>query len=323
MRLLVTGASGFVGRGLLPVLTAAGHGGIATGRDAPPQLPAGWFGGRRTEVLATLPADGPIDAVVHLEVRQHVARPDPADIAEFERVNVEGTRAWLDWATANGIRKFVYASSIKAVGSGPGIRAETDPSPADTPYGRSKAAGEAIVRAWSSAAPDREATILRLAPVYGPGTEANLAAFVRQILRGKPCFVGDGAARKSVVARGNMAAAIVFCLGSQGTSCEVYNVADAEIVAVRELAGLIAEIAKCKPPKAIAAPIASVGALAGDLFERISGRPFPLTTPRLRALQEETVFPCDKLIAAGFQHPLSLREGLAEMVAWAQAESAR
>jgi UDP-glucose 4-epimerase len=323
MRLLVTGASGFVGRGLLPVLTAAAHAGIATGRTLPPHLPDGWVGGRRDQILAGAPVDDPIEAVVHLEVRQHVARPSPEDIAQFERVNVEGTRAWLDWATANGIRKFVYASSIKAVGSGPGVHAETDSSPADTPYGRSKAAAEAIVQAWSRAVPDRKVTILRPAPVYGPGNEANLAAFVRQILRGKPCFVGDGVARKSVVARGNMAAAIVFCLGSQATSCEVYNVADAEIVSVRELAGLIAEIAARKPPKAIPASIASVGALAGDLFERISGRPFPLTTPRLHALREETVFPCDKLIAAGFRHPLTLRQGLAEMVAWAQAELAR
>lgn len=70
-------------------------------------------------------------------------------------------------------------------------------------------------------------------------------------------------------------------------------------------------------PKAIPAAMATIGALAGDIFEHILGRSFPLMSFRLRGLPEEPVFPNDKLIAAGFRHRLTLREGLAEMVAWA------
>ena len=316
MKLLVTGASGFVGRGLLPVLTALGHGGMATGRTAPPDLPDGWVGGRRAEVLAAGPADSPIDAVVHLEVRQHVARPSPADIAEFERVNVEGTREWLDWATVNGTRKFVYASSIKAVGSGSGIRDETDSSPADTPYGRSKAAGEAIVRTWSKAASDREATILRTAPVYGPGNEANLAAFVRQIMRGRPCFVGDGAARKSVVGRRNLVAAMVFVINRTAEGCVTFNVSDKETVSVKDLASLVALLGGFPRPRSIPRSFAALLAPAGDIFTKVTGRDFLLTTARLRAIRQESVFPSDKLQSAGFRHPQTLEQGLAEMIRW-------
>lgn len=318
MRLLVTGASGFVGRRLLPVLTAAGYGGIATGRTLPPDLPGGWVGGRRDQILTGASVDGPIDAVVHLEVRQHVARVSSHDIAEFQRVNVDGTRAWIDWAAKNHVGKFVYVSSIKAVGRGPGVHTESDLPTPDTPYGRSKAAAEMIVRDWSYSVVNRVAVVLRPAPVYGPGNEANLAAFVQQVLSGRPCLVGGGAARKSLVGYRNLAAAIAFVLEHKSKSFEVYNVSDAELVAVHELAEMIAAIAGCHPPKSVPKLIAKITAICGDVVERISNRPFPLTTSRLKALCEETVFPCEKLISAGFRHPVTLREGLVEMVAWAK-----
>ena len=59
----------------------------------------------------------------------------------------------------------------------------------------------------------------------------------------------------------------------------------------------------------------------GDVIETLSGRDFPLTTARLRAIRETSVFPCDKLLAAGFQHPQSTRDGLAEMLAWLEAQA--
>jgi len=320
MKLIVTGASGFVGRGLLPALAAAGHQGIATGRTVSQEAPAGWAWRLRDEILADSHGGMGIDAIVHLEVKQHVPRPTAREIADLERVNVEGTRAWLQWGAGHGISRFVYLSSIKAVGGGPGVHLESDSTLPETPYGRSKAAAEAAVREWSEASHGRVATILRPAPVYGPGNEANLAAFVRQILRGRPCLVGAGASRKSIVARRNLTAAIAFAVNRETPGCEVYNVTDAEIVSVRALATLVAELGGCPAPRAIPSTVASVIAPLGDGLEMLTGREFPLTTSRLRALREETIFPCDKLVAAGFRHPCSLREGLIEMLEWAKAQ---
>jgi nucleoside-diphosphate-sugar epimerase len=317
MRLIVTGASGFVGRGLLPSLAAFGHEGIATGREVPSPLPTGWTGRRRDDVLGTRDLRGSIDAIIHLEVKQHAPRPTVDDLAEFEQVNVHGTRDWTDWAAENNIRRFVYLSSIKAVGEAPTPHYETDDSLPGTPYGRSKAAGEAIVRAWSQARDNRMATVLRPAPVYGPGNAANLAAFVRQIQRGRPCIVGAGEARKSVVSRGNLCASICFLLGREQAACETYNVSDVETLSVAALGGLIADLGGWPAPKTIPATLATLVAPIGDIIGGLTGRDFPLTTSRLRALREESVFPCDKLVAAGFHHPLSLREGLAEMITWA------
>lgn len=316
MRLLVTGARGFVGQGLLPWLAGQGFSGIATGSEVPRELPDNWQGVTRGDVLSGTRDIGPVDAVVHLEVRQHVPRPTAADEAEFERINVGGTRDWLDWATARGLGRFVFVSTIKAVALGDGPHLESAPLAPNTPYGQSKAAAEGLVRDWAAASPTREAVVLRPAPVYGPGNEANLAAFVRQILAGKPCLIGHGDTKKSIVSRKNLAAAIAFAARTARPGCEVFNVSDRETLSLRELANLVATLAHAPPPRSIPGPLAALVALFGNAFETLTGREFPLTTSRLRSIRETSVFPCDKLVAAGYVHPQSTSDGLAEMLAW-------
>ncbi len=314
MHILVTGARGFVGRGLMPLLAAYGHTGLATGRSAPTDLPRGWSGAERGQVLSNA-IDAPhADAIIHLEVKQHAARPTPADIADFERVNVGGTRDWLDWATRHGVRRFVFTSSIKAVAPSPRPQFEQAPLEPDTPYGASKARGEQLVHEWARGDATRAAVILRPAPVYGPGNEANLAAFVRQIRAGRPCLVGAGTTQKSIVSRGNLAAALEFAAVEARPGLEIFNVSDRETLSLAELARIIADLAAAPPPRRVPALAARLLAPLGDLVSLATGRDFPLTTARLRAMEETSVFPCDKLAAAGFRHPQTTREGLAEML---------
>jgi nucleoside-diphosphate-sugar epimerase len=318
MNLLVTGARGFVGQGLLTILNGRGIGGLATGRSVPNSLPELWRGATRNDVLQGRTAS-PVDAVVHLEVKQHVPRPTPADVADFEKVNVGGTRQWLEWAAGQGVSRFVFLSSIKAVAPGSGQMPEDSPAEQASPYGRSKAEAEAAVREWAAADPRRTAVILRPAPVYGPGNEANLAAFVRQILAGKPCLIGRGETQKSVVSRTNLCAAIAFAAEKPGSGCHVFNVSDPDTFTLADLAEMIAGLGQAPPPRRIPAWLAAAVAPIGDAIEALAGRDFPLTSARLRAIRETTIFPCDKLLAAGFKHPQTTREGLAEMVAWARA----
>lgn len=322
MRLLVTGASGFVGRGLLPWLTARGHGGVATGRTLPEALPPGWRAVRRDDVLEHGLRE-PIDAVIHLEVKQHVPQPSAADIEAFEAVNVGGTRAWLGWAAAHGIQTFVHLSTVKAVVPTAGSTTEEATLETQAPYGRSKARAEQEVRRWAAESPQRRAVILRSAPVYGPGNSANLAAFARQVLAGKPCLIGAGLTRKSIVSRTNLVAAIEFAATNAGAGCEVFNVSDASAPSLQELATTIAELGGARAPRRIPAWLASVAAIAGDCIERCTGREFPLTSSRLAAIREATIFPSEKLLAAGYHHPQTTREGLAEMIAWIQSEDAK
>jgi UDP-glucose 4-epimerase len=325
MNLIVTGASGFVGRGLLMRLTAAGHGGVATGREPPAELPAGWRSARRADVLSGAVEAAGIDAVIHLEVKQHVTRPTPADIRGFHHVNVDGTQDWLDWASRHGVRRFVFISSIKAVPSGneaervadeTGLSRGSKPTEPDTPYGRSKAAAEAAVSDWALADSDRTAVILRPAPVYGPGNEANLAAFVQQVVAGKPCLIGLCDAQKSVVSRTNLVAAIEFALRVPNTGCEVFNVSDRETYSLGQLADMISTLAGAPPPRRIPRLLAGCVAFVGDAISAVTGKEFPLTSIRMKQMLATSVFPCSKLTAAGFEHPQTTRQGLAEMLEW-------
>src|SRR5271156_2295031 len=143
---LVTGATGFIGRHVCKGLAA---GGVKTRalmrRSEPPEL------GVEQVVVPDLldrPALGRAlegaDSVVHLAARVHVMREVARDpLEEFRRVNVEGTRALFEEAVRAGVRRFLFVSSVKAMGEG-SVAAwteDTPPEPVDA-YGKSKLEAE-------------------------------------------------------------------------------------------------------------------------------------------------------------------------------------
>lgn len=315
-RVVITGAGGFVGRELVSLLARSGYCGVATGRRPPEAMPAGFQSAARDAVLDGSLTVQAIDAVVHLEVKHHVISPDPRAVAEINAVNIGGTRTWLDWAAARAIPRFVFASSVKAVRAEAGDTLETAMPEALDPYGRSKAEAEDAVREWVAADSQRGAVILRFAPVYGPGNTANLADFARQVLRGRPCFVGHGQTQKSVVSLRNATAAIEWALHNSEDGCPVYNVSDRVAHSIGELATMIAIAGRAPRPRGVPATVARLGAIAGDIAGLILRRPALLNSRRLAAMQETTMFPPCKLVARGFVHPQDTEKGIAELVAW-------
>lgn len=316
MRIVVTGASGFIGRPLTASLAAHGHEGVAVGRRLIQGVPESWTALTRAAALEAKAAQSRCDAIIHLEVKHHVACPTAADRDEFTAVNVEGTKTWLDWADNHGVSRFVLASSVKAVHQSGGICDENAPLETADAYGASKAAAEEAVRSWANAARDRLATILRFAPVYGPGNGANAASFARQILRGKPCLIGSGRARKSLLSLRNAVAAIEYAAARNETGCTVFNVSDVGSISLKELARLISAAARAPQPRHVPWLIAACAAKLGDAVEPITRREFPLNSRKLTTLTTDSVFPADKLLAAGFVPPQKTADGIQEMVQW-------
>ena len=228
-RVLVTGAGGFVGCALVPVLEARGHDVVPATRAIVGDIGPGtdWSG-----VL------GGVDTVVHLAARVHVMRdeaPDPE--AAFDRVNVAGTRRLAEAAAASGVRRFVVLSSVKVNGdsSGAGAFTEADaPAPQD-PYGRSKLAAEqALARVASGRA--MEVVILRPPLVYGPEAKANFAALLRLAASPWPLPFGAIANRRSLIHVGNLADAIARVVESgPGPGCRTYLVSDGEDLSTGEM----------------------------------------------------------------------------------------
>lgn len=316
MTVIVTGATGFVGRALVLSLARGGVGGVATGRVAPAKVPAGWSAAARSSILGGLRRSPTAEAVIHLEVKQHVEKPSSADVKDFESVNVAGTCQWLDWASRNGITTFVLASSIKAVhADGDEVDEAAEPESLD-PYGCSKARAEEAVRMWCDETSERRGVILRFAPIYGPGNEANLAAFARQVCEGKPCLIGQGQVRKSIVSRLNAVAAIEHVLGLPALGISIFNVADRIAPSLRELAEMIADATDSPRPRSIPVIAAWIAAKAGDLLNGCFTRDFPLTSRRFNTLTTDSIVSSAKLTATGFELPQTTAEGIAEMAVW-------
>ena len=176
---VITGASGFIGRHLSESLVADGIAvrGVARREGS---LAHGVIPAIADDLLdrdAIRRAVEGASSVVHLAARVH-AKPegknDPA--SECRRVNVEGTGLLLEEAAAAGVKTFVFISSVKAVAteSSKVLTPDTPPQPGD-PYGESKLEAERLVTVTATREGMR-APVLRLPVVYGPGMKANMAA---------------------------------------------------------------------------------------------------------------------------------------------------
>lgn len=329
MHIVVTGASGFVGRALIVTLAAEGHTGVAVSRRPIESLPDRWAHGDREALVAGTPAVRP-DAVVHLEARHHeyVADADSEQAAAFTATNVGNAREWLSWAAARRVDRFVFFSSIKAIDAARAAAAngtidESASGPGPTLYGRTKWQAEQDVRAWA-ATPGRRALILRPAVIYGPGNTANIYSMIAGIARNRFAFVGANANVKSLVSLRNAVAATAYLLARMRDGCEIYHLVDAQRYTVRELAGLTAR-ALGVPAPARTIPVAAARAIAAaaDLVSRATGRPLPIGRGRIDAMCEHADFTAGKLMAAGFVHPQSTEQGLAEMAAWYRGRTGR
>lgn len=272
-RILVTGASGFVGRALVTDLANAGH----TVRAAMRQ-PADVFP-RSVEVVAVSDLTRPVewrallknvDTVVHLAGIAH-AGPGIAE-ETYDRVNRLATAELAATASAMNLRHLIFISSIRAQ-AGPSsdqILRETDvPRPTD-PYGRSKLAAEEAIRASGVAF-----TILRPVLIYGQGVKGNLKRLADLARTPWPLPFGLCRNRRSLLARSNLISALEFVLASPATQGETYIVADAAPLTLAELmAALRAGEARRPgllpvPPVLLAAAFRSLG--RGEDWHRLGG----------------------------------------------------
>lgn len=205
MKVLVTGATGFVGAALVPALRAAGHDVRAAGRAETGPL------GPDTDWSALL-ADR--EAVVHLAGRAHVMRETAGDPeAEYARVNTDATVALGRQAARAGVRRFVYLSSIKAMGEGGDAPFRPDdPCLPEDAYGRSKLKAEQGLRRFGQ---DFELIVLRPPLVYGPGVKGNFRALIRAVDRGLPLPLAGLDNRRSLIALDNLVDCIAWCLGPE------------------------------------------------------------------------------------------------------------
>jgi len=255
VNILVTGASGFVGKALCQALLAAGFRVYGTTRDAgdfQPGVERVVWNGESAE-LANVP---PVDIVVHVAARVHVMHEYAVDpLAEFRSANVETTRKLASWAAERGVKRFVLMSSVKVNGemteSGRTFSAEDVPAPEDA-YAVSKLEAEQALRAVCSDS-GMEFVIIRPPLVYGPGVQGNFRSMMQWVKRGIPLPLGAISNRRSLVALDNLVSFITACLEHPAAAYQVFLVSDGAAVSTSELLRKIA-LAYAVTPRLLAVP---------------------------------------------------------------------
>ncbi|QRY78721.1 SDR family oxidoreductase [Pseudomonas sp. PDNC002] len=242
MKVLLTGATGFVGRGLLARLCQErGMQVRAAVRSADVALP---------ETVDVVHIEGlsaaqswsaallGVDVVIHAAARVHVMEEQAADpLAAFRAVNVEATRSLALQAAASGVKRFVFVSSIKVNGeeTAPGrpFTADDVPHPQD-PYGQSKLEAEQALFAISEQT-GLEVVVVRPPLVYGPGVKANFASLMGALRRRLPLPFASIDNRRSLVARDNLVDLLLHCTRHPAAAGQVFLVSDGEDLSTAQL----------------------------------------------------------------------------------------
>lgn len=238
MKILVTGASGFVGSEIVAELAVSRieTAGISRRERNPDSrvaaLAENYF---RADVsvaksLKAVEKFGKIDALVHSAGLAH--QFGDVDRRAFYKTNVLGTANTLDLAARMGAEHFVLISSTAVYGTGKpaseinfsGAVGETDDCRPETPYAESKLEAERTALDFCRRSGMR-LTILRLSPVLGEGGAGNVARLIEAIDKRRFVWIGDGKNLKSLIYKGDAAAACVGILKRKKAENEIFNVA--------------------------------------------------------------------------------------------------
>lgn len=302
-RILVTGASGFIGRAVIAALADNGHGVRAAVRRPPlPPFPSAIDVRQHSDLAQPIdwrPLLDDVDQVVHLAGVAHTGRG--SDPGLYDCVNRLATANLAMAAAQARIRHFVFVSSIRAQSGAAADHTltESDPTAPVDVYGRSKLAAEEAVRA--SGVPF---TILRPAVLYGPGSKGNVAVLRRLAASPMPLPVRNFRNRRSLLGIDNFISALAFVLSAPATIGQTFVVADpglplplANVFAVLRQANGRRPLLLPMPTWCVEIPLRLMG--RADWWDRLGG-----------SLRVDPA----KLIAAGWQPRHDTRTGLAAML---------
>lgn len=309
MQVLVTGANGFVGSTLCPMLAAAGYtvrAALRTGTTAPAgvseRVSIGAIGGG-TDWSEALNG---VELVIHLAARAHALDAGPQLDELFLETNFNGTRRLADDAVRHGVRRFVYLSSVKVNG---GERRSPygvcdAPRPQDG-YGRSKWLAEQCLWETASRAP-MQVAVVRAPLAYGAGVRANFLRLLSWVDRGRPLPFGAVHNRRSLVSGWTLCDLLIRLLAHPRAVNRTWMVSDGDDVSTAELVRRIARAMGRRarlwaiPPPLLRAAGGLLG--RGAEMRRLCGSLTLDIAPTLELLE--------------WSPPLSMDEALARTVGW-------
>jgi nucleoside-diphosphate-sugar epimerase len=311
-KILITGASGFIGRALVERWTGSGAPIKACVRH--PVRDPRW--GSRVE-LACLPhidrfSDWAehlkdVSHVVHLAGKAHAThRHAGAGSREYDEINHRATEALMRACQQERVERFVFLSSVKVHGDGhPCPYLENDPLAPSDAYALSKQKAEEVIQGIAAQG-ETEWVILRPPLVYGPGVKANYLALLRLVNSHLPLPLAALNNRRSMIYVHNLADAIISASESPSAAGQVFLVSDGSDLTVTDL---ISEIARAMKRKPILFPFPPKGL---EWLFRMSGR-----GQAIQKLTRPLTVDIAKIKRQmGWRPPISIKEGIAATVNW-------
>lgn len=248
LRVLVTGATGFVGSALVRALdNQSGYSPVSVMRSKINSPVANTQSFCIPDISSSTEWGDSLKGVVvivHAAARVHVMKEVAIDaLSEFRRVNVEGTVNLARQAAHAGVKRFVFISSIKVNGEAtePGrpFTADDVPAPSD-PYGISKKEAEEALLALSRET-GMEVVIIRPTLIYGPSVKANFRNMMTWLIKGIPLPFGAINNRRSLVSLENLVSLILVCLTHHNAAGQIFLVSDGVDLSTTELLNRTAE----------------------------------------------------------------------------------
>ena len=276
-KVLLTGATGFLGKQIAAELSTQSYEVIGLGRQS------------FVTISCNLATDVPVftdhfKLVVHAAAKTHMGFNDAAQEAEFFKTNVEGTKHLCEAFDTMGVwpEAFVFISTVAVYGASEGVDIkETWPLNGKSAYAKSKIEAEAFLTGWCRRH-DVRLSILRLPLIAGPNPPGNLGAMINGIKNNRYFNIGDGGARKSIVLASDVGKWIPAIAEVGG----IYHLTDGYHPSFSELASLIAkQLGKSRVPGIpnwLALPIA----LAGDFL----GSRAPINSDKLKKITATLTF---------------------------------
>ena len=300
-RVLVTGASGFIGQPMVAAMLSAGYAVRAVTRrpvSFPNEVEAVTIPDLKNSIDWAPILQG-VDSIIHLAGPAHKRIPD-APLSEFDQINWIATQRLANAAKEAGIGRFIYISSVRAQTGAAAVdpvREQDEPRPTNQ-YGRSKLASERAIQA--SGVPF---TIFRQVVVYGPNPKGNMRTLVRLARLPLPLPVASFAGRRSLLGIDNLVSATLFALKNPATVNETYLLADSKPMTVTEIFAVLCNILG-RSLNTIYAPRFVVRLLPvlcgrGDLWPRFTG---------------DLIVDTSKLESVGWRPAVDTYEGLRRMM---------
>lgn len=293
MNLLFTGASGFLGSNLKPLLKEEFKIktlGLTDSDDY------------KVNIVTSIPViDIPFDVILHAAGKAHVVPKTLEEKKLFFDINYQGTVNLCKALEKFGLPKaFIFISTVAVYGQETGeYITEEHPLNGDTPYALSKIQAEEFLTNWCK---QHNVTlgIIRPSLIAGPNPPGNLGAMIKGIQSGAYLSISGGRVRKSVLMVQDIAHLLPALIDKGG----IYNVCDDSHPTFRELELLIAKQLGKKPPIFIPLWIAKSMALVGDIF----GKSAPINSLKLSKITESLTFSNEKAKQELNWQPLNVLE---------------